>query len=361
MNSNFDNVFKTVTGVLDKKFGAGIVTTLVSGALKGIPVIETGIPQLDVALGVGGIPRGRVIEIYGPESAGKTTLCLKILSQAQGTDVCGMVDAEHAFDPAWAQTIGVDIDKLMISQPDCGEDSLEVAAEMIKSGAGYVVVDSVSSLVPRAELEGDFGASHMGLQARMMSQAMRKLVGLVKKSNAVLVFTNQIRMKIGVMFGNPETTSGGQALKFYASVRIDIRRGTQENEGTKENKNITGMMTKIKVVKNKVAPPFKMCEALLDFERGFDTASNLFECLVADGTIEKRGAWFALNTEQLGQGKKQAMDVFRQLPDDKFSKLYFDYMERKLDKGDEDESEGISAEELAEIKKARKKKKKKTK
>lgn len=359
MAADFDKVLALVTSHLVKrKFDAGIVTSLSGGALKGIPVIETGIPQLDVALGVGGIPRGRVIEVYGPESAGKTTLCLKFLSQAQETDVCGLVDAEHSFDPAWAKSTGVNIKKLMLSQPDCGEDSFEVVEEMIKSGAGYVMVDSVSALVPRAELEGNFGASHMGLQARMMSQAMRKLVGLVKKKNAILLFTNQIRMKIGVMYGNPETTPGGQALKFYASIRLDIRKGTQEKEDGDDKSAVTGMMTRIKVVKNKVAPPFKVCNARLDFKNGFDTASNLFECLVDEGIIEKRGSWFAIGTEQLGQGKQEALAIFRELPDERFSKMYFEYRDKKLNASDEQE---ISDEELQQIEAIRKKKKGKSK
>lgn len=356
MSNDFGKVLSLVTTKLNKRFGAGIVTTLVSGALKGIPVIETGIPQLDVALGVGGIPKGRIIEVFGPESAGKTTLCLKCLAQAQASTNCGIVDAEHALDPAWAERIGVDINELMISQPDTGEDCLEVAEEMIRSGVGFLIVDSVSALVPKAELEGDYGQQHMGLQARLMSQAMRKLVGAVKKTNAVLMFTNQIRMKIGVMFGNPETTPGGQALKFAASIRLDIRRGKPESVGGE----VLAMMSKLKVVKNKVAPPFKVCEARLDFKQGFDSAGNLFDCLVASGRIEKRGKTYAIDGETIDHGKAKAIAAFREWPT--LDKLYFEYVDSCLNKGDVEEvigtaSDEVSEEELEEIEKMRKKKK----
>lgn len=356
--SNFSQVFKAVTDNLakKKKYDTGIVTSLVGGALKGIKVVETGIPQLDVALGVGGLPKGRIVEVYGPESAGKTTLCLKLLSQAQQEgEVCAIVDAEHALDIAWAEKIGVDTKELMISQPDCGEDCLEIAHEMIDSGAGFIIIDSVSAMVPRAELEGEFGQSHMGLQARMMSQAMRKLVGIVKKKEAILIFTNQIRMKIGVMFGNPETTPGGNALKFSASIRLDIRKGTQEAEGSKEDKVVTGMMTRIKVVKNKVAPPFKICNALLDFETGFDTVTNLFEVLIGDGVIEKRGSTYAIENMTLGHGKKNALAGFQNMDDEELGRFYSRYVDSKLNK-DVDE-DAISDEEMEEIKKLKKKKK----
>jgi recombination protein RecA len=296
---------------LTKKFGVNALVTLSAGSLKGIPVQPTGVPSLDEALGVGGLPKGRIVEIYGQESSGKTTVCLKTIAMAQKAgQVCAVIDVEHALDPAWAKVQGVDIDSLFVSQPECGEDALEIAKWCIDNNMGLVVVDSVSNLVPRAELEGDFGDSHMALQARMMSQAMRKLTGLVNKKQAILMFTNQIRSKIGVMFGSPLTTSGGNALKFYASVRLDVSRIGSDKTGEKETEIVHANRVKVKVVKNKVAPPFKVCEFKIDFEYGLQTAVNLFQYLIDEGHIEKAGSWFSYKGEKLGQGERNAFQKF---------------------------------------------------
>ncbi len=334
MNEKTEKLLDIVGPPLEKKFGKGTVMSLSSGIVRGIPVVQTGIPQLDIALGIGGLPKGRIVEIYGPESSGKTTLALKIISQvqAEGGSV-GYVDIENSLDPVWAEKNGVDIDSFLLSQPDSGEDALDVVGTLIDGGADIVVVDSVSALVPKAELEGDFGASHVGLQARLMGQALRKLTGKVKKTNCILLFINQIRYKIGVMFGSPETTSGGNALKFYASLRIDIRR-ISSNKDKSDKDNILGNNVRIKVVKNKCAPPFKVCTAMLDFKMGFDTLGNLFDLLVDKGFIKKGGAWYSINGTQLGQGREASIQEFEKMygDDDEFSKLYFDCIEDNLNK-----------------------------
>jgi len=292
---------------IDKKFGKGAAMYLGSNSALDIARISTGLVAIDNILG-GGIPRGRIIEVYGPESSGKTTLTLHIIAETQKNGgLVGFIDAEHALDPNYAATLGVDIDNLIISQPDCGEQALEIAEELVSSGAmDLIVVDSVAALTPRAELEGEMGDSNMGLQARLMSQAMRKLTGVVSKTGCTIIFINQLRDKIGVMFGSPETTTGGKALKFYASIRIDIRKV----EVVKENGEAVGTKTKIKIVKNKTASPFK--EAIVDirFGQGFDKELSLIDLAVAKDIIQKSGSWFSYNDEKLGQGRNSVREFF---------------------------------------------------
>ena len=260
--------------------------------------------SLDLALGIGGLPKGRIIEIYGPESSGKTTLALQVVASAQKKDgICAFIDAEHALDPVYAKNLGVDVDKLLVSQPDAGEQALEIADTLVKSGAvDVLVVDSVAALVPKAELEGDMGDSHMGLHARLMSQALRKLTSSISRSNAMVIFINQIRMKIGVMFGSPETTTGGNALKFYASVRLDIRRIGQ----IKDKDQIVGNQTRVKVVKNKVAPPFKITEFDILYGEGISKEGEIIDLGVAEGFVEKSGSWYSFNGNRIGQGRENA-------------------------------------------------------
>ena len=277
-----------------------------------IPSISTGSLGLDIALGIGGLPRGRIVEIYGPESSGKTTLTLHVIAEAQKVGgTCAFVDAEHALDPAYAKRIGVDIDNLIISQPDSGEQALEIADTLVRSGAiDVLVVDSVAALVPKAELEGDMGDQHVGLQARLMSQALRKLTASVSKSNALVIFINQIRMKIGIMFGNPETTTGGNALKFYSSVRMDIRR----TGSIKDKENVIGNETRVKIVKNKVAPPFKTVDFDIMYNHGISREGEILELGVQAGIIEKSGSWFSYNSERIGQGKENARQWLKDNP-----------------------------------------------
>jgi len=278
-----------------------------------VETISTGSLSLDIALGAGGLPLGRVVEIYGPESSGKTTLTLEVIAQAQREGkVCAFVDAEHALDPIYAEKLGVNINELLVSQPDTGEQALEICDMLTRSGAiDIIVVDSVAALTPKAEIEGDMGDSHMGLQARMLSQAMRKLTGNLKKSNTMLIFINQIRMKIGVMFGNPETTTGGNALKFYASVRLDIRR----IGAVKNGDEIVGNETRVKVVKNKIAPPFKQAEFQILYGQGINSLGELIELGVKHGFVEKAGAWYSCNGERIGQGKANAAKYLEEHPE----------------------------------------------
>ncbi|MCA9960101.1 MAG: recombinase RecA [Anaerolineales bacterium] len=289
---------------LTKRFGDGIIMRLGEAQHMNIEAIPTGSLSLDISLGVGGVPRGRVIEIYGPESSGKTTLCQHIIAEAQKRGgICAFIDMEHALDPAYAVKCGVDIDNLYVSQPDTGEQALEIADALIRSGTmDVVVVDSVAALVPRAEIEGEMGDSHVGLQARLMSQALRKLSGVIKQTNTVMIFTNQLRQKIGVMFGNPETTSGGNALKFYASVRIDIRR----IQSIKAGGDVIGNRTKIKVKKNKVAPPFAECEFDIMYNEGISLTGDVLDLAVEMGIVDKRGAYFRYGETLLGQGRENA-------------------------------------------------------
>lgn len=290
---------------IEKDFGKGAVMRLGdSVANRNIEVFPTGSISLDIALGVGGIPRGRIVEIYGPESGGKTTMSLHMIAEVQKRGgIAGFVDAEHALDPVYARNIGVDIDNLYVSQPDSGEQALEIVETMVRSGAlDIIVVDSVAALVPRAEIDGDMGDSHMGLQARLMSQALRKLTGIVSRTNCVVVFINQLREKVGIAFGNPEVTTGGRALKFYASVRIDIRR----KDSIKINGAVVGNRVKVKIVKNKVAPPFRETEFDIIFGRGISKEGDILDLAVAYGLVAKSGAWYAYNGQQIGQGREGA-------------------------------------------------------
>ena len=289
---------------IDQNFGKGSVMRLGQQQALDIEAISTGSLSLDLALGIGGLPKGRIIEIYGPESSGKTTLALHVVASAQKSDgVCAFVDAEHALDPVYAKNLGVDVDKLLVSQPDGGEQALEIADTLIRSGAvDVLVVDSVAALVPKAELEGDMGDTHVGLQARLMSQALRKLTASIAKSNCMLIFINQIRMKIGVMFGSPETTTGGNALKFYSSVRLDIRR----IGAIKDKDQIVGNQTRVKVVKNKVAPPFKITEFDILYGEGISKEGEIIDIGVSRGVVEKSGSWYSFNGNRIGQGRENA-------------------------------------------------------
>jgi recombination protein RecA len=299
---------------IERAFGKGSIMKLgQSGQPADVEVVSTGSLGLDIALGIGGLPRGRVVEIYGPESSGKTTLALHALAEAQkkgGT--CAFIDAEHALDPAYARKLGVDIEELLISQPDAGEQALEIADTLVRSGAiDVLVVDSVAALVPRAELEGEMGDTHVGLHARLMSQALRKLTSSIARSQTLVIFINQIRMKIGVMFGSPETTTGGNALKFYASVRLDIRR----IGAIKDRDEVVGNQTRVKVVKNKMAPPFKMVEFDIMYGRGISKMGELLDLGVQAGIVEKSGAWFSYNDQRIGQGRENAKTFLGENPD----------------------------------------------
>jgi recombination protein RecA len=299
---------------IEKQFGKGSIMKLgQADALKGISVISTGSISLDSALGVGGVPRGRIVEIYGPEASGKTSLTLHIIAEAQKYGgVAAFLDAEHALDPQYAQKLGVNLDDLLLSQPDTGEQTLEIAEVLIRSGAvDVIVIDSVAALVPKAELDGDMGDSHMGLQARLMSQAMRKLAGVVNKSKTCLIFINQIRMKIGVMFGSPETTTGGNALKFYSSVRLDIRRIAAIKDGD----SVVGNRTRVKVVKNKVAPPFRDCEFDILYGQGISKIGDLLDLAVTHELINKSGTWFSYNETRIGQGRANSRTFLIENPD----------------------------------------------
>jgi recombination protein RecA len=298
---------------IEKQFGKGSIMKLgQSDALKGISVISTGSISLDSALGVGGVPRGRIVEIYGPEASGKTSLTLHIIAEAQKTGgVAAFLDAEHALDPQYAQNLGVNLDELLLSQPDTGEQTLEIAEVLVRSGAvDVIVIDSVAALVPKAELDGDMGDSHMGLQARLMSQAMRKLAGVVNKSKTCLIFINQIRMKIGVMFGSPETTSGGNALKFYSSVRMDIRRIAAIKDGD----SVIGNRTRVKLVKNKVAPPFRDCEFDIIYGQGISKIGDLLDLAVTHELVAKAGTWFSYNETRIGQGRANSQNFLKENP-----------------------------------------------
>ncbi len=309
-----DKALDAALSQIEKAFGKGSIMRMgQDNAHVDIEGIPTGSLGLDMALGIGGLPRGRIVEIYGPESSGKTTLALSVIAQAQkkgGT--CAFIDAEHALDPSYAKKIGVDLENLLISQPDAGEQALEIADTLVRSGAiDVLVVDSVAALVPKAELEGEMGDSHMGLQARLMSQALRKLTSTIARSNTLVIFINQIRMKIGVMFGNPETTTGGNALKFYASVRIDIRSIGK----IKDKEDIIGSQTRVKIVKNKVAPPFKVVDFDIMYGEGISKTGEIIDLGVKANVIEKSGAWFAYNGDKIGQGRENAKTFLKEHPD----------------------------------------------
>ena len=300
---------------IEKQFGTGSLMKLGTAADVSLDCIPSGSILLDEALGIGGYPRGRIIEMYGPESSGKTTLALHAIAEAQKLGgIAAFIDAEHALDPVYAKNLGVNIDELWVSQPDTGEQALEIAESLVRSGAvDIIVVDSVAALTPQAEIEGDMGDSHMGLQARLMSQALRKLTATIGKSKTILVFINQIRMKIGVMFGNPETTTGGNALKFYSSVRLEIRR--IESIDAKGAEDAIGNRVRVKIVKNKVAPPFRKVELDIYFGKGVSATASLLDAAVKHGFIDKRGAWFTTETEKIGQGRENALAFLEQNPD----------------------------------------------
>jgi len=313
MKDDKDKALSAALAQIERQFGKGSIMKLGDNTTMDVETISTGSLGLDIALGAGGLPLGRVVEIYGPESSGKTTLTLEVIAEAQRNGkVCAFIDAEHALDPVYAEKLGVNINELLISQPDTGEQALEIVDMLTRSGAiDVIVVDSVAALTPKAEIEGDMGDSHMGLQARMLSQAMRKLTGNLKKSNTMLIFINQIRMKIGVMFGSPETTTGGNALKFYASVRLDIRR----IGAVKSGDEIVGNETRVKVVKNKIAPPFKQAEFQILYGEGINNLGELIELGVKHGFVEKAGAWYSCNGERIGQGKANAAKYLDEHPE----------------------------------------------
>ncbi|WP_432452489.1 MULTISPECIES: recombinase RecA [unclassified Agarivorans] len=313
MDQNKQKALAAALGQIEKQFGKGSIMKLGDNRTMDIETVSTGSLSLDIALGAGGLPMGRVIEIYGPESSGKTTLTLEAIAQAQKAGkVCAFVDAEHALDPIYAKKLGVDVDELLISQPDTGEQALEITDMLARSGAvDMIVIDSVAALTPKAEIEGDMGDSHVGLQARLMSQALRKLTGTLKQTNCMCIFINQIRMKIGVMFGNPETTSGGNALKFYASVRLDIRR----IGAVKSGDEIVGNETRVKVVKNKIAAPFKQAEFQILYGEGFNRYGELIDLGVAEKLVDKAGAWFSYKGKKIGQGKANASNYLKEHPE----------------------------------------------
>ena len=332
-------------GQIEKQFGKGSIMRLGEYKAMEIDAIPTGALSLDIALGIGGLPRGRIIEIYGPESSGKTTLALHVIAEAQKAGgEAAFIDAEHALDPVHAKKLGVDIDNLIVSQPDTGEQALEITESLVRSGAlDVIVVDSVAALVPKAEIDGDMGDSHMGLQARLMSQALRKLAGAINKSKTVIIFINQLREKIGVMFGNPETTTGGRALKFYASVRLDIRR----IETIKQDGVVTGHRVKVKVVKNKVAPPFREAEFDLVYGEGISKIGNIFDMAVNLDIIEKSGSWFSYNGERIGQGRENIKKYLKDNPEvlaevekkvrDNFAKAFEQSLGEEVQEEDDDE------------------------
>lgn len=308
-----DKALEAALGQIERAFGKGSVMKLGQREAIDIEAVSTGSLGLDIALGIGGLPRGRIVEIYGPESSGKTTLALHVVAEAQKhAGVCAFVDAEHALDPSYARKLGVNIDDLLISQPDAGEQALEIADTLVRSGAvDVLVIDSVAALVPRAELEGEMGDSHVGLQARLMSQALRKLTGSISRSRCMVIFINQIRLKIGVMFGNPETTTGGNALKFYSSVRLDIRR----IGSIKDKDEVVGNQTRVKVVKNKLAPPFRVVEFDIMYGEGVSKRGELLDLGVKAGVVEKSGAWFSYDGARIGQGRENAKRYLLENPD----------------------------------------------
>ncbi len=314
MDSNKAKALSAALGQIEKQFGKGAVMRLGDAErIQNIDAVPTGSLGLDIALGIGGLPRGRVVEIYGPEASGKTTLALQAVAEVQKAGgTAAFVDAEHALDPNYAERLGVNVDDLLVSQPDTGEQALEITDMLVRSGAvGTVVIDSVAALTPKAEIEGEMGDSHMGLQARLMSQALRKLTGNIKRSNTLVIFINQIRMKIGVMFGNPETTTGGNALKFYATVRLDIRR----IGAIKKGEEIIGNQTRVKVVKNKLAPPFRKCEFDILYNEGISKEGELIDLGVAEGIVDKSGAWYSYNRDRIGQGRDNARQFLKDKPE----------------------------------------------
>ena len=312
MDANKEKALQAALSQIERQFGKGTVMRMGDKEHVAIPSISTGSLGLDIALGIGGLPQGRVVEIYGPESSGKTTLTLQVIAEAQKAGgTCAFIDAEHALDPIYAEKLGVNVDDLLVSQPDTGEQALEVTDMLVRSGTvNVLVIDSVAALTPRAEIEGEMGDHHVGLQARLMSQALRKLTGNIKQANCLVIFINQIRMKIGVMFGNPETTTGGNALKFYSSVRLDIRR----IGAVKEGEEVVGNETRVKVVKNKVSPPFKQCEFQILYGHGINHLGEIIDLGVKCGFVDKAGAWYAYNGNKIGQGKANSCEYLRENP-----------------------------------------------
>ncbi|CAD5108319.1 recombinase RecA [Zestomonas carbonaria] len=313
MDENKKRALAAALGQIEKQFGKGAVMRMGDHERQAIPAISTGSLGLDIALGIGGLPKGRIVEIYGPESSGKTTLTLSVIAEAQKQGAtCAFVDAEHALDPDYAAKLGVNVDDLLVSQPDTGEQALEITDMLVRSNAvDVIIVDSVAALVPKAEIEGEMGDSHVGLQARLMSQALRKITGNIKNANCLVIFINQIRMKIGVMFGSPETTTGGNALKFYASVRLDIRR----IGSVKEGEEVTGSETRVKVVKNKVSPPFRQAEFQILYGKGIYRSGEVIDLGVQQGLLEKSGAWYSYQGSKIGQGKANAAKYLEDNPE----------------------------------------------
>ncbi|WP_088331642.1 recombinase RecA [Lacimicrobium sp. SS2-24] len=348
MDSNKEKALSAALGQIEKQFGKGAIMRLGDNQALDIDAVSTGSLSVDVALGIGGLPFGRVVEIYGPESSGKTTLTLQAIAEAQRMGkTCAFVDAEHALDPLYAEKIGVNVDELLVSQPDTGEQALEICDMLVRSGAvDVVVVDSVAALTPKAEIEGEMGDSHVGLQARLMSQALRKLTANIKRSNTLCIFINQIRMKIGVMFGNPETTTGGNALKFYASVRLDIRR----IGAIKEGDEVVGNETRVKVVKNKVAPPFKQAEFQILYGHGISKEAELIDLGVANKLVEKAGAWYSYKGDRIGQGKANCVRYLKEKPEiaNELDKLLRDKL--LLKKTVKDDAAALEAEPKGEAK-----------
>ena len=346
-NAEKKKALEAAMSQIEKQFGKGSVMKLGEFKAMEIEAIPTGALSLDIALGIGGVPRGRIIEVFGPESSGKTTLALHIVAEAQKMGgEAAFIDAEHALDPVYAKKLGVDIDNLIVSQPDTGEQALEITESLVRSGAlDVVVVDSVAALVPKAEIDGDMGDSHMGLQARLMSQALRKLAGAINKSKTVLIFINQLREKIGVMFGNPETTTGGRALKFYASVRMDIRK----IENIKQDGEVKGNRVRVKVVKNKVAPPFREAEFDIVYGQGISKEGNILDMAVNLDIVEKAGSWFSYNGERIGQGRENVKKYLRENPElleeidgkvrQNFEKVFEESLGEELPEIEDDEEE----------------------
>ncbi len=346
-NNEKKKALEVAMSQIEKQFGKGSVMKLGEFKAMEVEAIPTGALSLDIALGIGGVPRGRIIEIYGPESSGKTTLALHVIAEAQKSGgEAAFIDAEHALDPIYAKRLGVDIDNLIVSQPDTGEQALEITESLIRSGAlDVIVVDSVAALVPKAEIDGDMGDSHMGLQARLMSQALRKLAGALNKTKTVLIFINQLREKIGVMFGNPETTTGGRALKFYASVRMDIRK----IENIKQDGEVKGSRVRVKVIKNKVAPPFREAEFDIVYGEGISKEGNILDMAVNLDIIEKAGSWFSYNGERIGQGRENVKKYLKENPDilkeveekvrANFAKAFEQSLGEELPNVDDDEEE----------------------
>jgi len=340
-DDNRQKALESALAQIEKSFGKGSVMKLGDkSAHMNIETVSTGCLSLDIALGLGGVPKGRIIEIYGPESSGKTTVALHMVAEVQKRNgIAGFIDAEHALDPAYAKNIGVDIDNLYISQPDNGEQALEIAETMVRSGAvDIIIIDSVAALVPKAEIEGDMGDSHVGLQARLMSQALRKLTGVVSRTNCIVVFINQLREKVGVMFGNPETTTGGRALKFYASVRMDVRR----IDSIKSAGEVIGNRTRVKVVKNKIAPPFKEAEFDIIYGKGISKLGDIIDLAVNDNIIVKSGSWFSYNNDKIGQGRDNTKQYLVEHPDvaDEIEKKVRDRYVIKPDENFVEEDEG---------------------